>query len=76
MECERLKKANALSLKALKKSSTCLSAHFEEKWSNLYRNIEIMREALKIDASKRRFQLHVGPGVSLLERQQIRLVDE
>ena len=62
MECERLKKANALSLKALKKSSTCLSAHFEEKWSNLYRNIEIMREALKIDASKRRYWIQVGPG--------------
>ena len=62
MECIRLKKANALSLRTLQKNSTVLSAHFEEKFGNLYGNIEMLREALKIDVTKRRYWMHVGPG--------------
>ena len=62
IEIERLKIANTLSLKALQKSSSSLSAHFEEKWSSLYSNIEIMREALKIELTKRKFWIQVGPG--------------
>eukprot|EP00940_MAST-03C_sp_MAST-3C-sp2_P000067 g67.t1 len=35
---------------------------FNEKWGTLYSHIAMLREALRIDNNKKRFQLRVGPG--------------